>query len=247
MKKTLSALSVAAAIVLLPAGGAFATVPGPAGTTFENNAHLKAQMSNTSPNKVIIDGELITGVTGPDGAYTKDNTADGALLITPLTGQDFTIFLETDGGVSVSIDVSPKPGNGRTLHLVPADVPLKPNPDAKLWEESQPFQKTLVSVARTVVNGDVPDSYVDLKATRGPAYNPPAGLLLTPERQLAGSHLRVMRYRMRNAGYITRSLSEKQFWQKGVRAVMLSTRTLYANGEGYVWVIFSADKEAGHD
>ncbi|MEG3126648.1 F-type conjugal transfer protein TraK [Pantoea cypripedii] len=244
MKKTVSALAVTAALALIPAA-VYAAVPGPAGTVFENNAHLKAQMSNTSPNKIVIEGELITGVTGPEGAYSKDNTADGALLITPLTGQDFTLFLETAGGVSVSLDVSPKPGSGRTLELIPADAPLKPNPDAKTWEESQPFQKTLVSVARTVVNGGVPDSYTDMKATRGPVYNPPAGVQLTPERQLAGSHLRVMRYRMKNTGYVTRSLSEKQFWQKGVRAVMLSTRTLYANGEGYVWVIFSTDKQGG--
>ena len=59
MKKTLSALAVAGALALLPAA-AQAAVPGPAGTPFENNAHLKAQMSNTSPNKIIIDGELIT-------------------------------------------------------------------------------------------------------------------------------------------------------------------------------------------
>ncbi|WP_416414453.1 type-F conjugative transfer system secretin TraK [Pantoea sp. App145] len=244
MKKTVSTLAVTAALALISAA-ASAAVPGPAGTVFENNAHLKAQMSNTSPNKIVIDGELITGVTGPEGAYTKDNTADGALLITPLTGQDFTVFLETAGGVSVSLDVSPKPGSGRTLELIPADAPRKPNPDAKAWEESQPFQKTLVSVARTVINGGVPDSYTDMKATRGPLYNPPAGVQLTPERQLAGSHLQVMRYRMKNTGYVTRTLSEKQFWQKGVRAVMLSTHTLYANGEGYVWVIFSTDDEGG--
>lgn len=102
MKITLSALAVAGALVCLSTT-ALAAVPGPAGTPFENNAHLKAQMSNTSPNKIIIDGELITGVTGPENAYTKDNTADGALMITPLTGQDFTLFLETAGGVSVSI------------------------------------------------------------------------------------------------------------------------------------------------
>lgn len=226
-------------------GPVSAAVPGPAGTVFENNAHLKAMMSNTSPNKIVIDGELITGITGPDNAYTKANTADGALLITPLTGQDFTIFLETAGGVGVSIDVSPKPGNGRTLHLIPADALVKPNPDAKSWEESQPFQKILVSIARTVANGEVPENYTEIKASRGPAYTPPAGVQLTPERQLAGSHLRVIRYRIKNTGYVTRMLNEKQFWQKGVRAVMLSTQTLYANGEGFVWVIFSTDPEGG--
>jgi conjugal transfer pilus assembly protein TraK len=248
MNKSFSTLAILGVLSLMPAAAnaaQYGAVACPAGTVFENNAHLKTQMSNTSPNKVFIDGELITGVTGPEGAYIKDNTADGALLITPTTGQDFTIFIETAGGVSVSLDIAPKPGSGRTVHLIPGDAPLKPNPDAKLWEESQPFQKTLVAVARIVANGGIPDSYTEQKASRGPVYNPSAPVQLIPELQLIGSHLRVMRYRMKNQGYITHALNEKQFWQKGVRAVMLSTNTLYANGEGYVWVIFSTDTESG--
>lgn len=242
MKVTFTAALVAGAL-LTPA--ARAAVSGPTGTVFENDAHLKAQLSNTSPNKIVIDGELITRVTGPENAFTQENTEDGALLITPVTGQNFTLFLETAGGVGASIDVVPKPGDGKTLRLIPASSRLKANPDAKAWEESQPWEKTLVSVARTVVNGGVPDNYTELPADRGPAYAPASGVTLTPERQLAGSHLRVMRYRMKNGGYVTRELSEKQFWQQGVRAVLLSTRSLYANGEGYVWVIFSTDKEGG--
>ncbi len=242
MKARLLAAFVAG-LCLVPA--AMADVSGPAGTVFENDAHLKAQLSNTSPNKIVIEGELITRVTGPDGAFTQENTEDGALLITPLTGQNFTLFLETASGIGASLDVTPKPGSGHTLHLIPASVPMKANPDAKAWEESQPWEKTQVSVARTVVNGGVPDNYIEAKAARGPAYNPLPGVLLTPERQLVGSHLLVMRYRMKNTGYITRSLSEKQFWQKGVRAVMLSTHNLYAGGEGYVWVIFSTATEGG--
>jgi conjugal transfer pilus assembly protein TraK len=213
MKITLSALAVAGALVCLSTA-ALAAVPGPAGTPFENNAHLKAQMSNTSPNKIIIDGELITGVTGPENAYTKDNTADGALMITPLTGQDFTLFLETAGGISVSIDVSPKPGNGRTLHLIPASVPLKPNPDAKPGKKASRFRKHWSAWPATSSTA-VPEGYTDMKVARGPAYNPPAGVQLTPERQLVGSHLQVVRYRMKNTGYISRPLSEKQFWRKG--------------------------------
>jgi len=242
MKKTLSALFVMSAL-MTPA--AFAAVSGPAGTPFENDAHLKAQLSNTSPNKIVIDGELITRVTGPENAFTQENTEGVALLVTPVSSERFTLFLETASGIGASIDVTPKAGDGRTLRLIPASGPVKPNPDAKAWEESQPWEKTLVSVARTVVSGGVPESYTELPASRAPAYTPSVALTLTAERQLAGSHLRVVRYRMKNNGYITQSLSEKQFWQKGVRAVMLSTRSLFASGEGYVWVIFSTDAEGG--
>ena len=42
-------------------------------------------------------------------------------------------------------------------------------------------------------------------------------------------------------------LAEKQFWQKGVRAVMLSTNTLYASGEGLLWVVFSTGTEGADE
>lgn len=190
MKARLLAALVASSL----ASTAMAAVSGPASTVFENDAHLKAQLSNTSPNKIIIDGELITHVSGPDGAFLQDNTDEGALLITPQTGQPFTVFLETASGIGASIDITPKPGTGKTLRLVPASAPKKDNPDAKAWEESQPWEKTLVMIARTVVNGGTPENYTVAPADRGPAYNPALGITLTPERQLVGSHLRVMRY-----------------------------------------------------
>ena len=47
-----------------------------------------------------------------------------------------------------------------------------------------------------------------------------------------------------NPGSITRSLRERDFWRKGVRAVMLSQNQLYAGGEGYAWIVFSDDGDA---
>lgn len=225
------------------AAPAFALVNGPEATRFENNAHLSAVLSNTSPNKIVIDGELITRVTGPDGAYDQQNTEDGALMLSPLTGEAFTVFIETSSGQGVSVDVKPKAVNGRTLRLTPAGMPAFSNDEAKAWEESQPWQKTLVSVARSVVTGGVPENYAEVAASRAPAYAPAVPVTLTAERQLVGQHLRVVRYRLHNGGYVTQPLVEKQFWQKGVRAVMLSDRQLYAGGSGYAWVIFSADGE----
>lgn len=226
------------------AAPAFALVSGPQATLVENNARLSAVLSNTSPNKIVIDGELVTRVTGPDGAYDQQNTEDGALLLSPLTAEKFTVFIETASGLGVSVDVKPEAVNGRTLRLTPAGMPKADNDEAKAWEESQPWQKTLVSVARSVVNGGVPENYAEVAVSRAPRYQPAVPVTLTAERQLAGQHLRVVRYRLHNPGYVTQTLSEKQFWQKGVRAVMLSDAQLYAGGSGYAWVIFSNDGEA---
>ena len=237
-------ISPAAAAVLVAFGlftGGLRAASGPAGIPFENDDSFTVVLSNTNPNKIIIDGELITRISGPAGAYDSNTTAteDGALIFSPLTGQNFTVFLETAKGAALSLNIQPKPATGRTLRFTPLSPPTRQNDDAKAWEEGQSYEKTLVALSRTVLQGEVPDDFTEYPVSRMPAYSPDSAAQLTAERQFVGSHLRVVRYRLKNPGYITLNLRERDFWKSGVRAVMLSTRQLYAGGEGYAWVIFS--------
>ena len=233
------------AVTVLLLTGTFAGGPraatGPAGISFDNNATIPVTLSNTNPNKIVIDGELITHIRGPQGAYDKDNTPDGALIISPLVAQDFTVFLETDNELSVSLNIHPRPGSGHTIRLTPLSVPVRDNPDAKAWEEGQSYEKTLVDISRAASRGDVPENFDELPINPQTSYIPAVSVQIIPERQFVGSHLRVVRYRLRNNSWVTQQLREKDFWQKGVRAVMLSTRQLYASGEGFAWIIFSDD------
>lgn len=222
-------------------GGLRAAVTGPAGIPFENNASVPVTMSDTNPNKIVIDGEYITSISGPSGAYDKQTTSDGALIISPLVGQNFTVFLQTDKDAAVTLNVHPQPGTGRTIRLTPLTLPVRRNPEAKAWEEGQSYEKTLVDISRAVSRGDAPENFDELPVSRQTSYAPGVAVEMTPERQFVGSHLRVVRYRLRNTGWVTQNLREKDFWQKGVRAVMLTNRQLYAAGEGYAWIIFSDD------
>ncbi|MBU3800066.1 MULTISPECIES: type-F conjugative transfer system secretin TraK [Citrobacter] len=239
-------ISPAAAAVLLATGlftSGLRAASAPAAIPFENDAAFNVTLSNTNPSKVVINGELITSISGPSGAYDQSQTDDGALILSPLVGQNFTVFIQTDRGSSLSLNVRPQPGNGKTLRFTPVSPPLRKNNDAKAWEEGQSYEKTLVSLSRIIVNGDVPDDYQEYPIRRMPAYNPGTSVHLVPERQFVGNHLRIVRFRMSNSGNITQNLRERDFWRKGVRAVMLSRHQLYAGGEGYAWVIFSDDGE----
>ncbi len=239
MKKRFSPV---AAAVLMATGlftGGLRAASAPAAIPFENDAAFNVTLSNNSPNKVVIEGELITSISGPSGAYDQSTTEDGALILSPLVGQNYTMFIQTDRGSSLSLNVRPQPGNGRTLRFTPISPPLRKNDDAKAWEEGQTYEKTLVTLSRAVVNGQVPDDYQEYPVSRMTAYTPATSVRLTPERQFVGNHLRVVRFRMNNHGSITQSLRERDFWRKGVRAVMLSQNQLYAGGEGYVWIVFS--------
>jgi conjugal transfer pilus assembly protein TraK len=239
-------ISPAAAAVLVAFGlftSGLRAASGPAGIPFENDASFTAVLSNTNPNKIIIDGELITRISGPSGAYDGNTTAteDGALIFSPLTGQNFTVFLETAKGAALSLNVQPKPVTGRTLRFTPVSPPTRKNDGAKAWEEGQSYEKTLVAVSRAVVRGEAPEDFTEYPVSRMTSYSPDVAAQLTAERQLVGSHLRVVRFRLKNPGYVTMNLRERDFWKKGVRAVMLSSRQLYAGGEGFAWVIFSDD------
>jgi conjugal transfer pilus assembly protein TraK len=237
-------ISPAAAAVLLASGiftSGLRAATAPAAIPFENDAAFNVTLSNNNPSKVVIDGELITSISGPTGAYDQSTTDDGALILSPLVAQNFTLFIQTDHGSSLSLNIRPQAGNGKTLRFTPLSPPLRKNDDAKAWEEGQTYEKTLVALSRAVVNGQVPDDYVEYPVSRMTAYTPSTAVRLTPERQFVGNHLRVVRFRMNNPGSITQNLRERDFWRKGVRAVMLSQSQLYADGEGYAWIVFSDD------
>jgi conjugal transfer pilus assembly protein TraK len=237
-------ISPAAAAVLLASGiftSGLRAATAPAAIPFENDAAFNVTLSNNNPSKVVVDGELITSISGPAGAYDQSTTDDGALILSPLVAQNFTLFIQTDHGSSLSLNVRPQPGNGKTLRFTPMSPPLRKNDDAKAWEEGQTYEKTLVSLSRAVVNGQVPDDYVEYPVSRMTAYTPSTAVRLSPERQFVGNHLRIVRFRMTNPGSITQNLRERDFWQKGVRAVMLSQHQLYSGGEAYAWIVFSDD------
>lgn len=166
-------ISPAAAAVFLAAGlftSGLRAASAPAAIPFENDAAFNVTLSNTNPSKVVVDGELITSISGPTGAYDQSQTEDGALILSPLVGQNFTLFIQTDHGSSLSLNVRPQPGNGKTLRFTPMSPPLRKNDDAKAWEEGQTYEKTLVALSRAVVNGQVPDDYREYPVSRMPAY-----------------------------------------------------------------------------
>lgn len=155
-------ISPAAAAVFLAAGlftNGLRAASAPAAIPFENDAAFNVTLSNTNPSKVVVDGELITSISGPTGAYDQSQTDDGALILSPLVSQNFTLFIQTDRGSSLSLNIRPQPGNGKTLRFTPMSPPLRKNDDAKAWEEGQTYEKTLVALSRAVVNGQVPDDY----------------------------------------------------------------------------------------
>lgn len=115
-------ISPAAAAVFLAAGlftSGLRAASAPAAIPFENDAAFNVTLSNTNPSKVVVDGELITSISGPTGAYDQSQTEDGALILSPLVGQNFTLFIQTDHGSSLSLNVRPQPGKDAGVQIDP--------------------------------------------------------------------------------------------------------------------------------
>ena len=109
-------ISPAAAAVFLAAGlfnSGLRAASAPAAIPFENDAAFNVTLSNTNPSKVVVDGELITSISGPTGAYDQSQTDDGALILSPLVSQNFTLFIQTDRGSSLSLNIRPQPVTGK--------------------------------------------------------------------------------------------------------------------------------------
>jgi|GEM_PF-430555 len=225
------------------------SVPGAQEISFGNNAQVNAAFSQVNPNRIIVEGEKITDVSGTGGAFNSEKQSDGGVLISLVPGltQTFTVYIVTDKQSALSIQVVPKNIPGKTLSFVPQSAPMKVKPDLKSWEEGQSYEKTLVDISKSIVNGIIPQDFSEFPVSRAQAYNPVVPVSLKADKHFIGPHMRIVRYIMTNPSYLTQDLSEKQFYVPGVRAVMLSTRSLYSNGEGYAYVIFDDAQEGTHE
>lgn len=226
-----------------------AVVPGAQEISFGPNAQVNAVFSQISPNRIVVEGEKITDISGPGGAYDTQKQPDGGALISLAPGitQSFTLYVVTDKNSALSIQVVPKNIPGKTLSFVPLTAPMKVKPEEKSWEEGQSYEKTLVDISRSIINGIVPQDFSEYPVSRAQPYSPAVNVTLKADKHFIGPHMRIVRYVISNPSYLSQSLSEKQFYAPGVRAVMLSTRNLYSHGEGYAYVIFDDANGGEHE
>jgi conjugal transfer pilus assembly protein TraK len=226
-----------------------ASVPGAQEITFGNNAQVNAAFSQVNPNRIVVAGEKIIDISGTDGAYDVQKQSDGGVLIslTPGLTQSFTLYVVTDHDSAFSVQVVPKNIPGKTLSFVPQSSPMKVKPEINSWEEGQAYEKTLIEISKSIVNGIIPQDFSEYPVSRVQPYSPTINITLKADKHFIGPHMRIVRYIMTNPSYLSQHLAEKQFYAPGVRAVMLSTRDLYSHGEGYAYVIFDDAQGDEHE
>lgn len=210
-----------------------------------NGGQASIAVSNTDPNLFTVAGDRVTALTSLDGELTRqEQTASGGVIVSTLNKKPFTFILETERGLNFSVQAVPRAGAGRTIRLV--SELSGTGEAARTWEESSPYEATLVSLSQHLLGGQLPSGWQTIPVTHE-ALNAPAGLSAVPERVWVGNHLKVVRFRVTNNTGMARNIAESDFWQSGIRGVLFgeASRQLMAGGALQVFIISSGGAADG--
>lgn len=211
--------------------------------TIPPGAQADIPLSNTNPNFFEVPGDRITGVTSSAGMLTaKSNTPAGGAFVSTAQEKPFTLYMTTEGGQTFSFNARPQKVPGRS-YRVAGMLPVNRD-EAKKWEESQPYESMLVSLNKSLRQGQLPDGYASV-TTENTSLRTPSGVRAVAQKAWAGNALQVVHWHVTNQGTLTTPLREQDFWKKGVRAVMFDTglRELSGSSSTGVWV--TSSQEAG--
>ncbi|EJK1259038.1 type-F conjugative transfer system secretin TraK [Salmonella enterica] len=235
-------------LLLLTSGQSFAAPAALPATLvpLSNGGQASIAVSNTNPNLFTVAGDRVTALTSIDGELTRqEQTASGGVIVSTLNKKPFTFILETERGFNFSVQAVPRAGAGRTVRLVSELTGT--GEEARIWEESSPYESTLVSLSQHLTAGTLPAGWYAIPVT-DEALNAPAGMSARAERVWAGNHLKVVRYRVTNSGNSPLNIAESDFWQRGIRGVMLgeSARQLLPGSAVQVFIISGGAADGQH-
>ncbi|MEQ4763549.1 type-F conjugative transfer system secretin TraK [Klebsiella aerogenes] len=207
------------------------------------DSQVRVALSNTNPNLLVVPGDRIIAVDSAQGMFLNDNKAlgqanGGVQLMTAQT-TPFTFYVRTEGGLTVSVIGVPQKRDGRVLQFI-SGRPVQ-HDDARRWEQSQPYVRTLISVQQAVLSGGVPEGFTEAPVVAVPTFSLPGWLSVTPKQMWSGGNLRIYRMSVRNRGASTLAIPERLFQAPGVRAVMVFpfSTTLMPGTDTQVWVTVS--------
>lgn len=121
--------------------------------TFQNNAELTVELSNTNQNRLMVSNDKIIKAAFPDGAltYQYDET-DGSMYVHPEISAPFTLFLSTKKGQHLSLTVNSVDSLGKTI----AFKEYQPQPIQRptgIVKKDAPFKKEALEMVKYMEQG----------------------------------------------------------------------------------------------
>ena len=105
-------------------GALGASIP-PSVLAFDEGEQFNLTVSGINFNRIFIEGEKITKLSYPEKTFVVDKSEmeqpdikEGSIYLKPVLELPVTLFLTTDKGHHVSLNLKPDEGIGKTLRLV---------------------------------------------------------------------------------------------------------------------------------
>lgn len=211
----------------------------PAAISFSDNQAIPVTLSDTNINRLVVSNDQITNILCPtDYCTSTHNPSDqsGAAYIKLLTTQPFTLFVATNSGHQVSLQVTPKATSGETLVLNPTSS----NTVAKKWEKESSYRKVLISLIKNMMDNQVPDGYGYTPINTSDAESIFHGMgTMQVKAVWTGNYLVGMEYIFRNKTSKKITVPDSAFYRPGVRLVAQTSQSVSANGDDVVYEILS--------
>ena len=204
---------------------------------FADNEQINVILSNRDINRVLVSGDKIQSINGPAGLYTAKNDAIGSGYISLYGDTTFTIFVSTVKGHNFSLLVSPRSVAGRTIIL----TPTTPSVLTSRFEETENYQKVLVTLITSMINNEAIEDYAYSEA-KGSKKIPFYGIAdIKPIAFYSGSHLVGIISELKNRSKAPIILKPSYFYKPGVRAVALSCQTIAPSEIGLLYQVISRE------
>lgn len=215
---------------------------GTSNISFVDNQRIPVILSDTNINRIVVSNDQITNILCPsDYCTSTHNPGDesGAAYIKLLTTTPFTIFLATGAGHHVSLQVTPKSANGKTLVLNPAGA----SPKAQKWEKESSYRKVLVKLIKDMMDGKVPSGYGYTAIADSRIEKVFHGLgTLKIQAIWTGDYLMGTEYEFKNNANKIITIPDSAFYQSGVRLVAQSSQSVLPGNTENVYEITSREQ-----
>jgi len=217
-----------------------------------NDRQVTIDLSSADINRLFVKSDKITRVTAPNNRVVAHNDQSGSIYMNVLGKTPFTAFVTTQKGRHFSLLIVPKNEPGVTVRFIP-ETPLpvhyrKHSRSAKHFEQSTPYEKTLVDLLRDTLLQTVPPGYssispkafAEIPAFRVPLYvSQRKALSVKVVRGFLGGALAVRVLEIKNNTHHAIALNARDFYRPGVRAVAISKETVPAHRSTRIFEVIS--------
>lgn len=212
----------------------------PSAISFDEGEQFNLTLSRINFNRVFVEGEKITKLSYPEGAFTVDKSemnkpgsTDDSIYIKPAFEVPITLFITTDKGRHVSLTLTSDESFGKTLRFVAkAQTQLK-------YVKHEVNDLTEVEEAMAALKaGEAPKDF-NMKRTLTRPFYIKKDIKVSLEKHYEGAHLAGFVYRLENKSNHEVALTTDLFSRRKAQSLSLSDETLAPKKVAYLYGLYS--------